>query len=262
MSALRKKLKEHVGLESLSEGPIIEDVKGAWKCCNKGGGMEQLLSQIAELGNLGRAIPVDDVRQLMRRTTALFREVLTAEGNSRGSIKAVTTKLRDAGRRSAPWKPTSSRVPGRPQDGADGNRRNRWLFPEDHKFYADEVTATLVEIRYYLQALSMTAAPRMPNDLLTKSLAWLTQHPIEPGAYRDPIQQIAVKLPELMADPRMFESGHLVPLDRGGRHDPENTFLMLKTSNDLQGNLTVDELLDFMRAILERHELAARRQSA
>jgi hypothetical protein len=68
-------------------------------------------------------------------------------------VLRITTKMRDAGRRSPPWKPTSSRVPGRPQDGSDGNRIKRWLLAADHKFYADEINATLVEVKYYLQLL-------------------------------------------------------------------------------------------------------------
>jgi hypothetical protein len=43
-------------------------------------------------------------------------------------------------------------------------------------------------------------------------------------------------------------------LDRGGKHEPRNAFLMLPRSNQLQGNMTVDELLALMARILERHK--------
>jgi len=124
----------------------------------------------------------------------------------------------------------------------------------DNKFYADEIDATLVEVRYYMQALSMSGAPAMPNDSLSKSIFWLTGHLVRPGEYQDPIQLVPVHMKDLVEDASRFQSGHLIPLDRGGRHVPNNTFLMLKRSNALQGNLTLDELLSFMKAILERHQ--------
>ncbi len=168
-------------------------------------------------------------------------------------MKAARTKFRDAGRRSPPWRPTSSRVPGRPQDGADGNRRNRWLFKPAHKFYADEITATLVEVRYYLQLLSMNNAPPLPEDSVQESFMWLVDHKVEPSTYLDPIQLIGIDLHEFLEDLRFVQSGHLVPLDRGGKHEPPNSFLMLARSNQLQGNLTLEELLNLMEQILVKH---------
>lgn len=58
---------------------------------------------------------------------------------------------------------------------------------------------------------------------------------------------------EVIADAKIIQSGHIFPLDRGGRHHPSNTFLMLARSNQLQGNLSVEELLDLMKSILEKH---------
>ena len=159
-------------------------------------------------------------------------------GHDARQITKVTTKFRDAGRRSAPWRPTSSRVPGRPQDGADGNRINRWLMNKNHKFYADEVTATLVEIKYYLQALSMSGAPELPDESLNSVFSWMLEHKIEPGRYVDPIQLIPINLNEVIKDARIIQSGHIVPLDRGGKHESLNAFLMLQRSNQLQGNQT------------------------
>ena len=82
---------------------------------------------------------------------------------------------------------------------------------------------------------------------------WLVGHAITPGAFRDPIQKIEVRLEDVANNPRIITSGHIVPLDRGGRHVPENTSLILKSSNDLQGNNTVAELLDLIQGILRRH---------
>ena len=56
-----------------------------------------------------------------------------------------------------------------------------------------------------------------------------------------------------MEDARTIQSGHLYPLDRGGRHIPQNAFLMLHRSNQLQGNLTLDELVTLMNEIVKRH---------
>lgn len=197
---------------------------------------------------------VVEARKLIGIVTALFRELMVNDGHDGRQLTRLTTKFRDAGRRSAPWRPTSSRVPGRPQDGSDGNRINRWLLPPDHKFYADEVTATLVEVRFFFQALSMDNAPDIQNNELQDSLLWLIGHRVEPGIYRDPIQIIPIDINDIVEDARIIQSGHLVPLDRGGRHEPNNAFLMLKTSNSLQGNLTLDELLNLMGQILARHQ--------
>ncbi len=211
------------------------------------------LQRLKELAGRGYAIAPDEVRVMISDATAVFNEVLTGAGHAPRQILRITTKFRDAGRRSPPWRPASGRVPGRPQDGADGNRRRRWLFEPSHKFYADEVTATLTEVKYYLQALSMEDAPALPANTIQDCFGWLMEHRVEPGAYFDPIQLIPISILPVLRNAREIQSGHLVPLDRGGRHEPKNAFLMLARSNQLQGNLTVDELLALMGQILQRH---------
>ena len=194
-----------------------------------------------------------EAQDLISHTKAVFDKGM-CENFPEREVRRITTKFRDAGRRSAPWKPTSSRVPGRPQDGADGNRINRWLLPEDHKFYADEVTACLVEVKYYLMALSFLNAPLIPSKAFRHNFRWLIENDIDPGAYRDPIQLIQIDMNEVIKDARTIQSGHLHPLDRGGRHEPSNTFLMLARSNQLQGNLSLEELLALMEEIVLRHK--------
>lgn len=195
-----------------------------------------------------------DARNLISYMIALFRNALTDTGNYKeNQVRPVVTKFRDAGRRSAPWRPTSNRVPGRPQDGADGNRINRWLLPPDHKFYADEITATLVEVKYFLQTLSMSDAPQLPKNSIQKTFGWLLGHDVEPGVYLDPIQLIPISLREFLKDPRLIQSGHLTPLDRGGKHTPDNTFLMLARSNQIQGNQTLEELVALMERVVTRY---------
>lgn len=211
------------------------------------------LKLIKELGEKQLGMTVEDARVLIATLTNFFRDHLISGGFPQKQVQAITTKFRDAGRRSPPWRPASKKVPGRPQDGADGNRRLRWLFEPSHKFYADESTATLVEVRYYLQALSMQNAPALPGKSIQESFYWLIGHNVNPGEYLDPIQLIPMDLKAFANDPRSVHSGHLIPLDRGGRHEPNNAFLLLSRSNQLQGNQTFDELLVLMRAILERH---------
>lgn len=212
------------------------------------------LETIKRLARYEYAITPENVRTLISATTALFRTWLINRGGyTEGQVTKLTTKFRDAGRRSAPWKPTSERVPGRPQDGADGNRRLRWLFEPDHKFYADEVSATLVEVKYYFQTLSMEDAPPLPPNTLQDSFLWLLKHRIEPGLYLDPIQLIPISLKEFVIEPRLVQSGHLIPLDRGGKHIPDNGFLMLARSNQIQGNQTLEELINIMERIVRKH---------
>lgn len=187
----------------------------------------------------------------------ITRGCLIEAGYDRRSVLRLTTKLRDAGRRSPPWTAFSSRVPGRPQDGSDGNRRLRWLFESTHKFYADEITATLVEVKYYCQILSMNNAPHLLQDSIQNKFIWLAGHQIIPGAYLDPIQMVPIDLKIIISDLRNIHSGHLIPLDRGGKHEPSNAFLVLSRSNQLQGNLTLEELLELMKDILAKHSVIA-----
>jgi hypothetical protein len=203
----------------------------------------------------------DDVHDLLMEVRALWRHVTREADFEDDKIKTIQRKFYDAGRRSPPWEPTSSRVPGRPQDGADGNRRKRWLFDRGHKYYASKVDATLVEVKFFFQALSMDGAPKLPDERLETAFGWMMEHPVAPGEYRDPIQKIPINFSEFLDDPTTIESGHLVPLDRGGRHVPDNTFLMLHRSNQMQGNRTVDELLEAMRDIVDRHEREERQDA-
>ncbi|MBD2487770.1 hypothetical protein [Aulosira sp. FACHB-615] len=209
---------------------------------------------IKQLARLEYEISEVKVRILITLITSFFKKHLLSAKYEDKKIQALITKFRDAGRRSAPWKPTSERVPGRPQDGADGNRRLRWLFEPDHKFYANEVDATLVEIKYFLQTLSMAEAPTLPVDSIQESFIWLLGHPIEPGMYLDPIQLVPIEFSQLINTPKTIQSGHLIPLDRGGRHTPDNTFLMLDRSNQIQGNQTLEELLQLMERVVRGYQ--------
>jgi hypothetical protein len=215
--------------------------------------VEKSVERLLDYGSQPENITADRLRVMISDITRLFVRLMLQAGFERRQITRITTKFRDAGRRSPPWQPASKKVPGRPQDGADGNRRLRWLFGAEHKFYADEVTATLVEIKYYLQALSFDNAPPLPNGSLETVFSWLIEHPVRPGEYLDPIQLEHIDARAVISDARLIQSGHLIPLDRGGKHEPRNAFLMLARSNQLQGNLTLDELLALMETILARH---------
>ena len=208
------------------------------------------LDVLVRLGAAGPECSEQDVDAMYEAARGYFRQQLSAVPDSK--VTALLTKYNDAGPRSAPWKPVSSRVPGRPQDGLDGNRINRWKLPKDHKFYSTRRDGKLVGIKYILQTLSMDGAPASPYEL-SESWRWLIGHNIGPGHFRDPIQLVGVSLQAVIESPRLITSGHLHPLDRGGRHTPANTSLMLKASNTLQGNLTVEELLDMIQGVLQRH---------
>jgi len=195
----------------------------------------------------------DQARGIITDIGELFRVHLIQRGIDERTIRRMTTKFRDAGRRSPPWMEGSERGARRPQDGADGNRRNRWLFDPSHPFYADEITATLVEVKFYLQTLSMEGAPALPNDKLRTRFRWLLGHELEPGAFLDPVQKAPVLFREFCRDARYVEAGHVIPHSRGGRHEPSNSTLMLKSSNRLQGDRTIPELISMMKEILERN---------
>lgn len=180
--------------------------------------------------------------------------VLSGQEVVKKQVLKLTRKFNDAGRRSPPWTPTSSIVPGRPQSGSDGNRRNRWEFEVGDKYFATEINATLVEIKYYLQTLSMENAPEISSKSIMSAFKWLLGHDIKPGEYLDPIQLKPIDFIKFYLEPSIIQSGHLIPLDRGGTHIPSNTFLMLYRSNQMQGNMTLDELIQLMREIVLRHD--------
>ena len=219
---------------------------------------EQVLIHVDEKKKSGLDLNEIDVRAFIVALKVCLEKACKSLYNSK-DVTGLCTKLRDAGRRSAPWKPTSSVVPGRPQDGSDGNRINRWLLEETHKFYASEIVATLVEAKYYLQLFSMLNAPNFPINNMENRFQWLVEHPIKSGTYKDPIQLIDIDFSEIIIERRNIQSGHLHPLDRGGKHIPDNTFLMLARSNQIQGNLTAAELIDLMKFIVQQHELNAQR---
>jgi hypothetical protein len=218
--------------------------------------LARLIAEVNELAQHGSTISVEDVRDLLTKARELAQTRMIEEGYDPDQVKKLSAKFRDAGRRSAPWKPASSIVPGRPQTGADGNRINRWLLPEDHKFYADEVTATLVEIKFFLQALSFNGAPLIDDgDFQTLFTPWLVENPVLPDTYVEPIQLVPVELGPILGDRRRITSGHIIPLDReGGRHVPKNCFLVYGRSNQLQGNMTLDELLTLAERLVEEHK--------
>lgn len=216
--------------------------------------IEAQIAVVQEIAPLQYALSAEQSQRLINAVIAIFNHACRAADVDERALRAITTKFRDAGRRSAPWQPASSRVPGRPQDGSDGNRINRWLMASDHKYYAPQEVATLVEVKYFLQALSMEGAPATPAaEALALFHPWLIEHPVSAGAYVDPVQLIPISFDEFVKDRRLVQSGHLRPLDRGGKHHPSNTFLMLARSNQLQGNLKVSELLELMSSIVAKH---------
>jgi len=170
--------------------------------------MGNLEDRILELSHHGNSVSVEDVRVLIKDVTAYFRNeiLLNTEDKdiqfAKKQITKLSTKFRDAGRRSPPWTAASSIVPGRPQDGEDGNRRSRWQFEANHKFYASEIDATLIEIKYFLQTLSMEGAPASLDARVGSAFIWLTGHNITPGEYLDPIQLIPISFNDFFNDAR------------------------------------------------------------
>ncbi|SKB11659.1 hypothetical protein PL11201_170042 [Planktothrix sp. PCC 11201] len=216
--------------------------------------IEELLLIINLLAIQENKISTENVNLLYSGVRSLFKNHLLLAGFDQKKIDAISTKFNDSGPRSAPWKPNSSRIPGRPQDGQDGNRINRWELPKDHKFYATEIDAKLVGVKYFLQALSMEGAPLLPPNSIQNSFIWLLGHQVEPGQCLDPIQLEPISFSRFIKYPRSIESGHVIPLDRGGKHIPSNTFLMESQSNRIQNNLTLDELWVWIEKILRKHK--------
>lgn len=222
----------------------------------------QILDIIRYLSTYMYNIPTEKIQLLYQATRRLIQLHLKQAKIEPKKISAITTKVNDSGPRSAPWQAYSSQVPGRPQDGQDGNRINRWELPKSHKFFATEVNAKLVGVKYFFQILSMKNAPPLPPNTIQQNFNWLLYHPIIseqyhpiiPGKYIDPIQLTPLDFETLINSPREIESGHLTPLDRGGRHIPDNAFLMGRASNRIQNNMTIEELLQWLEEVLRRYK--------
>jgi len=209
--------------------------------------------------SLQQCLTEEDVRSLISDVKALFWFTLSRAGVNDDVIRMMSTKFHDAGRRSPPWQAGSARGTfRRPQDGADGNRQRRWLFPTEHKFYAGEIVATLTEVRFYFQTLSMDGAPHLQGNELRDPAIPILGHPLEPGKFLDPISKLPVKFTDFVQDRRAVESGHIIPLGSEldgvrGRHNVQNATLMLRDSNRIQADMTVPELMQMFEGILRRH---------
>lgn len=216
--------------------------------------IKAVADRLSKYGVIGRdGLTDEQITEAIQLLPTFYRTLLTQSGFEERAARALATKFRDAGRRSAPWKAFSSKVAGRPQDGADGNRINRWLMPTDHKQYATQREATLVEIAFYMQALSFKDSPRVPHETFGEDWNWITGHKVEPGQFKDPVQLRDISLVKVIESPRMITSGHIYPLDRGGKHEVGNVFLVLHRSNQMQGNMTLPEFLQLSDFIVKRH---------
>lgn len=213
---------------------------------------DQLLEDIVTLGQAGPQMSDADVETIMEKIPRFFRAHCTEAGYDKKKVNAVVTKFRDSGRRTPPTSAFSMKGPGRPKNGADGNRTLRWKLPSDHKFYAVKRDAELVEIKYYLEALSFEEAPEIEHPGAAGAFTWLLGHELRSGEYKDPILLRSPNFKVFLQTPRLMTSGHLVPLARGGKHQPDNTYLMLDRANTMQNDLTFDEFMAVIDDILNR----------
>ena len=195
----------------------------------------------------------NDAYVLLLKVRKLFMDFLIQSNIDERSVEAMLRKFNDAGRRSPPWQTCSETGHRRPQDGADGNRRNRWEFDPSHEFYATKSMGCLVEIRFVLQTLSMINAPELPTDDLKDSFIGVLGHKLEPGQFFDPLTKESPDFNRFVEDRRYLESGHIVPHARGGRHDYRNATLMLRDSNRQQADFTIDECVERMARIISNH---------
>ena len=190
----------------------------------------------------------------------IARQTIVETHHGESYANNLLKKIYDITIRSAPTTTHSSEVAGLPQTGADGNRRNRWEYDEDHPYYASQQTSTLTYCRYLMQFFCIEGAPHLPSELDCGRLATLLliEGGVAPGTYIDPISLEEVGSwndLRTAAGRRNFELGHFIPFSQGGRHTLENVFLQTLQSNRIQGDNTLDELIEWAYLFLERHEL-------
>lgn len=190
---------------------------------------------------------------ILMKVRKLFKSVLLQAGIDETVLKSILTKFTDSGRRSAPWRDGSETGHRRPQDGADGNRQNRWLFDPAHEYYATKSMGCLVEIRFILQTLCMQNSPQLPSDILKDSFNGILGHDLTPGKFLDPLTKESPDFNEFVRDRRYIESGHVIPHARSGKHNYKNATLMLRDSNRQQADYTIDECIQNMALVLSNH---------
>jgi len=195
----------------------------------------------------------DDAYEILMKVRKLFKSILLQARIDETVLKSILTKFTDSGRRSAPWRDGSETGHRRPQDGADGNRQNRWLFDPAHEYYATKSMGSLVEIRFILQTLCMQNAPQLPSDTLKDSFNGILGHELLPGKFLEPLTKESPDFNEFVNDRRYIESGHVIPHARDGRHNYNNATLMLRDSNRQQADFTIDECVEKMKRILSNH---------
>lgn len=190
---------------------------------------------------------------ILMKVRKLFRDFLLLNGIAGETLEQILRKFNDSGRRSPPWQAGSETGHRRPQDGADGNRQNRWLFPPTHDFYATKPMSCLVEMRFVLQTLCMLNAPELPADILKDSFIGILSHDLTPGKFLDPLTKESPDFNEFIRDRRYIESGHVVPHAKSGKHNYKNATLMLRDSNRQQADYTIDECIRNMVLVLSNH---------
>ena len=201
---------------------------------------------------------LEESRELYTCLRKVVRRTILDTPNGSEFANNLLKKVFDITIRSAPTESHSSEVAGGPQSGDDGNRRSRWEYEEDHPYYATETTSILTFCRFLLQFFCISGAPELPSELNCDGLAnlLLIEGGISPGTHTDPISLEQVgSWNELRTSEgrRGFELGHFTPYARGGRHTLENAFLQTIQSNRIQGNNTLDELIEWAISFLENH---------
>ncbi|MCH7969308.1 MAG: hypothetical protein IH841_08720 [Thaumarchaeota archaeon] len=194
-----------------------------------------------------------DAYEILMESRKLFKGFLLFNGIKERIVDSMLRKFNDAGRRSPPWLAGSQTGNRRPQDGADGNRRNRWLFPKTHDYYATKSMGCLVELRFVLQTLSMLNAPKLPSEILKNSFVTILQHELMPRNFLDPLTKQSPDFNKFVKDRRYIESGHVVPHAKSGKHNYKNATLMLRDSNRQQADYTIDECIRNMVLVLSNH---------
>jgi len=131
------------------------------------------------------------------------------------------------------------------------NREARWDIEEDHPYYATYETCLDVARRLTLYIFEMEDAPPCPTGLVQ----YLEREPI-PDSYVCYIcgQPVTIEqINEAEVSKAVVETGHKIPFNIGGIHEPDNVFFCHRECNIAQGNKIMPEFCDWIASILEFH---------
>lgn len=127
------------------------------------------------------------------------------------------------------------------------NRDVRWATWPASVQYASHYECAMIEMELMVELFEFAGAPSL-NEELQAAIFAVRGQPVIPGARRCYITGYMLNFEDYVQaaiNPQggksAYHVGHILPLTRGGRHEPRNVAWLSDDGNRIQGNDTLDE---------------------